>query len=95
MDLVMKVDFLAFDATRTGSTSVEYPIEVALDRHGTFDIVELRSEKEHLAEISSWWQSRIYDSVEKLPSKWVDRLLESPPRDASASSKNSSDTSSS
>jgi putative proteasome-type protease len=89
MDLVMKVDFLAFDATRTGSTSVEYPIEVALDRHGTFDIVELRSEKEHLAEISSWWQSRIYDSVEKLPSKWADRLLETLPMDTRTSSNHS------
>lgn len=80
MDLAMKVGFLAFDATRTSSTSVEYPIDVVLYRHDTFDIVEHRFEKEDLAEISSWWQSRIYDSVEKLPSNWVDRLLGSLPR---------------
>jgi putative proteasome-type protease len=95
MDLAVKVGFLAFDATLTSSTSVEYPLDVVLYRRGTFDIIEHRFQKEDLAETSSWWQSRIYDSVEKLPSKWVDRLLESPPRDASASSKNSSDTSSS
>jgi len=89
MDLAVKVGFLAFDATRTSSTSVEYPIDIVLYRHDTFDIVEHRFEKEDLAEISSWWQSRIYDSVEKLPSKWVDRLLESLPH-ATRSSSNSS-----
>jgi putative proteasome-type protease len=89
MDLAVKVGFLAFDATRTSSTSVEYPIDIVLYRHDTFDIVEHRFEKEDLAEISSWWQSRIYDSVERLPSKWADRLLESLPH-ATRSSSNSS-----
>lgn len=94
MDLAMKVGFLAFDATRTSSTSVEYPIDVVLYRHDTFDIVEHRFEKEDLAEIASWWQSRIYESVEKLPSKWVDRLLDSLPRDTRSSPQHPSDTSS-
>jgi putative proteasome-type protease len=85
MDLAMKVGFLAFDATRTSSTSVEYPIDVVLYRHDTFDIVEHRLEKEDLVEVSSWWQSRIYDSVEKLPSQWADRLLESLPKETRSS----------
>lgn len=75
MDLALKVGFLAFDATRTSSTTVEYPLDVVLYRHDTFDVVEHRFQKEDLADISSWWQSRIYESVEKLPSNWVDRLL--------------------
>ena len=79
IDLALKVGFLAFDATRTSSNSVEYPLDVVLYRHDTFDILQHRFHKEDLAEISSWWQSRIYESVEKLPSKWVDRLLESLP----------------
>jgi putative proteasome-type protease len=81
MGLALKVGFLAFDATRTSSTSVEYPLDVVLYRHDTFDIVEHRFEKEDLTESSSWWQSRIYDSVEKLPSKWADRLLLSLPQE--------------
>ena len=80
MDLALKVGFLAFDATRTSSTSVEYPLDVVLYRHDTFDILEHRFQKEDLAEISSWWQSRIADSVEKLPASWVDRLLEALPK---------------
>jgi putative proteasome-type protease len=88
MDLALKVGFLAFDATRTSSASVEYPLDVVLYRHDTFDIIEHRFQKEDLVEISSWWQSRIYESVEKLPSKWIDRLLDSLPQDLRASSKN-------
>ncbi len=94
MDLAMKVGFLAFDATRTSSTSVEYPIDVVLYRHDTFDIVEHRFQKEDLAEISSWWQSTIYTSVEKLPSKWADRLLESLPKNTRSSSSSSGSPSS-
>ena len=94
MDLAIKVGSLAFDATRTSSTSVEYPLDVVLYRHDTFDIIEHRFQKEDLAEISSWWQSRIYESVEKLPSKWIDRLLDSLPRDNRAPPKNCTDTAS-
>ena len=94
MDLALKVGFLAFDATRTSSTSVEYPLDIVLYRHDTFDIVEHRFEKDDLAEISSWWQSRIYESVEKLPSNWVDRLLDSLPRDTRSSSNSSRNLSS-
>ena len=93
MDLAMKVGFLAFDATRTSSTSVEYPLDVVLYRHDTFDIIEHRFQKEDFAEIVVWWQSCIYESVEKLSSKWIDRLLESLPRDTRSSSQNCSDTS--
>lgn len=88
LDLALKVGFLAFDATRTSSTSVEYPIDVVLYRHDTFDIMEHRFEKQDLAEISSWWQSRIHESVEKLPAAWVDRLLQFLPRDMRSSSGN-------
>jgi putative proteasome-type protease len=89
MDLALKVGFLAFDATRTSSTSVEYPLDVVLYRHDTFDVVEHRFQKEDLADISSWWQSRIYESVEKLPSNWVDRLLNLLPQDTRPISGNS------
>jgi putative proteasome-type protease len=80
LDLALKVGFLAFDATRTSSTSVEYPLDIVLYRHDTFDIIEHRFHKEDLADISAWWQTRIYESVEKLPAKWVERLLESLPQ---------------
>jgi putative proteasome-type protease len=92
MDLAMKVGFLAFDATRTSSTSVEYPLDVVLYRHDTFDIIEHRFQKEDLAEIAIWWQSRIYESVEKLPSGWIDRLLTSLPRETRSPPTNSSET---
>jgi len=75
MDLALKVGFLAFDATRTSSTSVEYPLDVVLYQRDTYDIVEHRFQKEDLVDSSAWWQSRITEAVEKLPSRWADRLL--------------------
>jgi len=75
MDLALKVGFLAFDATRTSSTTVEYPLDMVLYRRDTFDIIEHRFQKEDLVDTSGWWQSRITEAVEKLPSKWVDRVL--------------------
>jgi putative proteasome-type protease len=92
MDLAMKVGFLAFDATRTSSTSVEYPLDVVLYRHDTFDIIQHRFQKEDLDEIALWWQSRICESVEKLPSTWIDRLLISLPRETRSQPTSSSDT---
>lgn len=91
LDLALKVGFLAFDATRTSSTSVEYPLDVVLYRHDTFDIIQHRFHKEDLADISAWWQSRIYESVEKLPAKWVERLLESLPHHKRPSSNHAGD----
>ena len=75
MDLALKVGFLAFDATRTSSTSVEYPLDVVAYRTDTFDIVESRFEKEDLLNSSAWWQARIADSVDQLPAQWTDRVL--------------------
>ena len=84
MNLAMKVGFLAFDATRTSSTSVEYPLDVVLYQRDTYDIIEHRFQKEDLADSSIWWQSRITEAVEKLPTRWADRLLAMlPPRDQS------------
>ncbi|MCE3222268.1 MAG: hypothetical protein K0S58_448 [Nitrospira sp.] len=92
MDLALKVGFLAFDATRTSSTSVEYPLDVVLYRHDTFDILKHRFQKEDLADISSWWQSRIYDAVEKLPSSWVERLLDALPHTSRSSPRRADNT---
>lgn len=75
MDLALKVGFLAFDATRTSSTSVEYPLDVVAYRTDTFDIVESRFEKEDLLDSSAWWQGRIAESVDQLPAQWTDRVL--------------------
>ena len=75
MDLALKVGFLAFDATRTSSTIVEYPLDVVLYQRDTYDIIEHRFQKEDLADSSAWWQSRITEAVEKLPSRWADHLL--------------------
>jgi putative proteasome-type protease len=81
MELALKVGYLAFDATRTSSTSVEFPLDVVLYRRQTFVIIEHRFEKEDLQEIAAWWQGRICESVDMLPAKWTERILGKVPQD--------------
>ena len=79
MEHALKVGFLAFDSTRISATDVDFPIDIVLYRHGTFQIVRQRYEHGDLAELSEWWQARLRDSVQELPADWVHRLLDELP----------------
>ena len=71
----LKVGFLAFNATITCAVNVDYPIDVVLLRKGAGRIVEHRFGKDDLSDISKTWQALLCDSVNKLPSAWMDKLL--------------------
>ena len=83
MELALKVGYLAFDATRTSATDVDFPLDVVLYRQGTYDIVEHRYRREDLLATSRWWQSRIRESIEQAPMDWIhdsmNRLPTPPP----------------
>ena len=67
-----KVGLLAFDATRLCAADVDYPMDVLLYTKGSYEIVERRYQKDDLREISDWWQERMRQSVEDLPSRWIE-----------------------
>jgi len=72
MQFAFKVGLLAFDATRLCAADVDYPVDVLLYRKDSFELVEHRYEREDLRRISIWWQSRMRESVQDLPSEWIE-----------------------
>lgn len=70
----LKVGCLAFDSTRISASDVDFPVDVVLLAKNSFQIVEHRFQQNDLAHISSWWQERLRDSVNRLPSEWIDDI---------------------
>jgi putative proteasome-type protease len=71
----LKVGCLSFDSTRISAADVDFPVDVILYARDSFRIVEHRYEKEDLEEISSWWQERLRQGVNDLPSEWIDNIM--------------------
>lgn len=69
----LKIGYLAFDATRTSATDVDFPIDVVLYQRDSHLICEHRFSREDLKSVSDWWNQRIRESVDQCPS---DRLLD-------------------
>lgn len=74
MKLALKTGFLAFDATRTSSNDVEYPIDIVLYYRDSFNVIEHRFQKDDLQRVSLWWQERIANSVRELPDDWIESV---------------------
>jgi len=72
MRFAFKVGCLAFDSTRISAADVDFPIDVVLYVRDTLKIVEHRYQKEDLLELSTWWQERLRQSVNELPSAWIE-----------------------
>jgi putative proteasome-type protease len=75
MRFAFKVGCLAFDSTRISAADVDFPIDIALYRRDSFEIVDFRYQKEDLIDISNWWEERLRRSVADLPSAWIERAF--------------------
>jgi putative proteasome-type protease len=67
-----KVGILAFDATRLCAADVGFPMDVLLYHKGSYKFIERRYEQDELRAISDWWQERMRQSVQDLPTKWIE-----------------------
>ncbi len=67
-----KVGILAFDATRLCAADVDFPMDVLLYSRNSFEIVQQRYDRDDLREITLWWQERMRESVQDLPSEWIE-----------------------
>jgi putative proteasome-type protease len=68
----LKVAYLAFDATRTSATDVGFPLDVVLYPRDSYHIIEHRYARDDLSHVSEWWQQRVRESIDGVPSDWVD-----------------------
>jgi len=80
MEVAMKVGYLAFEATRTSATDVDFPIDMVLYRKGTNKMTETRYEHEDLKEVTDWWKKRVRETVEMCPAQWAENALGKLPR---------------
>jgi putative proteasome-type protease len=75
MRFAVKVGCLAFDSTRISAADVDFPIDVVLCVRDSFQIIEHRYQKDDLLELSLWWQERLRQSVNELPSGWIEEAF--------------------
>jgi len=66
-DLAIKVAYLAFDATYKNASDVDYPLDFALYRNGSFDFQEFRKSEDELKETSSLWNQILVKAANELP----------------------------
>lgn len=71
----LRVGCLAFDSTRISAADVDYPLDVCVYRRDSFRIAQHRYFKEDLSDISEWWQNRLREAVQEMPSSWLDSLF--------------------
>lgn len=76
LDLALKVGYLAFDATRTSATDVDFPLDIVLYRKGTFVMAEQRYMAEELMPTSDWWQEHMQKIVSEVPADWIQKALD-------------------
>lgn len=72
MEDALKIGFLAFDATRTSATHVDFPVDVVIQRRNTYSIFEHRFERDSVLDVSDFWQHRLRTAIDELPTNWVD-----------------------
>lgn len=69
--LALKVGFLSFDSTRVSSNNVDFPIDVAIYKKDSFNIVQQRYEKKDLENISGQWAEELKAALEHVTEDWM------------------------
>lgn len=71
LKLALKVGFLSFDSTRVSSNNVDFPIDVAIYKTDSFNIIEQRYEKKDLEAISIQWAEELKAALEHVSEDWI------------------------
>lgn len=72
LKLALKTGFLSFDSTRVSSNNVDFPIDVAVYKKDSFNIVEQRYNKQDLEHISTQWAEELKLALEHISEDWMD-----------------------
>lgn len=67
---------LAFDATRSSVTDVDYPIDVAVITQGARRPMFRRYDENDLKTTTAWWSQVLTQSLNSIPMDWAQELLQ-------------------
>lgn len=70
------LSYLAFDATRTSVTDVDYPFDVLTLAKGDSHFRQHRFDAKHLHDAQEWWQQRLRSALQDMPHTWADIMFE-------------------
>jgi putative proteasome-type protease len=82
LDDALRVGLLAFDATKTSASDVDYPVDVVLYRPDSFEMREQRLVREDLDPLRRYWQQAMAEAAEgarEPVAPLVERLMNAPP----------------
>ncbi|MFA6087278.1 peptidase [Mucilaginibacter sp.] len=80
MKLALKAGFLSFDSTRVSSNNVDFPIDVALYKKGTFQLIDQRYTQKDMADISAQWDDELKNALLNIPGEWMDKAFDKLPK---------------
>jgi putative proteasome-type protease len=72
LKLALKAGFLSFDSTRISAADVDFPIDVALYKAGSFNMVEQHYEEEDLERVSAQWDKQLHTALKNISNSWMD-----------------------
>ncbi len=76
LQLALALALLAFDATRTSVTDVDYPIDVAVVAAGNRKPNFRRYSEHDLLNTTQWWSQMLHQSLNTMPMDWARDLLQ-------------------
>jgi putative proteasome-type protease len=72
LKLALKAGFLSFDSTRISAADVDFPIDVALYKADSFNLVEHHYEQDDLASVSAQWDKELKGALKNISNEWMD-----------------------
>lgn len=76
LEYALKCAFLAFDATRISANDVDFPIDTVVLKNNEYFTQERRFEQKELEHVSAFWNNRLKNAIEELPSEVLNNAFE-------------------
>ena len=77
IEFALKTAFLSFDSTRVCANDVGYPIDCFIYKNDSHKIIQQRFEEKEMKELSESWAESLKQSIEKIPTGWMSKLVDS------------------
>ena len=75
LKLALKAAFVSFDSTRISAADVDFPIDVALYKKDSFDLVEHHYSQTDLDKVSAQWDNELKEALKNISNHWMDAAL--------------------